>query len=248
MLALKNAAADGYTLGVGTTGTMATNTYLLENAPYDPLKDFRLVAPFFTAPLVIIVNQAAPFQTLPELLASARKEPGSVTWGIPGAGSAQHVAGELLFERAGVTMQRVPYRGSGAAIQDLIGGRIMLMTDSLSATLPLIESGKVKALAVTTARRVLQLPNVPTVAETGFPGYSAYGWGGILAPADTPDAVVEKVADTIRTVMNRNTFQTRLESRALIADLRSAEEWKDFVQSQISQIAGLLAKAGVPRQ
>ncbi|MBN9427343.1 MAG: tripartite tricarboxylate transporter substrate binding protein [Burkholderiales bacterium] len=248
MLALKNAPGDGYTLGIGTTGTMATNAYLLKDLPYSPLADYTLVAPFFTAPLVVIASPAAPFKTLRELTEFAKRRPDTVTWAIPGSGSAQHIAGERLFQQAGIALQRVSYKGSGPALQDLIGGQVMLMTDSLSASLSLIESGRVVPLAVTSAQRVPQLPNVPTVAELGFPGFNAYGWGGVLAPASTPEPIVKKIADAVRKVMADPAFQERLQGRALAADLSSPQEWQGFVKSQIDQIREVLTRVGVPRQ
>lgn len=248
MVSLKSAPADGYTLGIGTAGTMATNTYLLKELPYSPMGDYKLVAPFFTAPLVILASPAAPFRTLRELIEFAKRRPNAVTWAIPGSGSAQHVAGERLFQRAGISLQRVPYKGSGPALQDLIGGQVMLLTDSVSAAQSLIESGRVVALGVTSAQRVPLLPNVPTIAEQGFPDYSAYGWGGIVAPAGTPEPVVRRIAETVRKVVANPQFQERLQARALSVDLSSPPEWQSFVRSQIDEIHEVLTRVGVPRQ
>lgn len=248
MQSLRNAPPDGYTLGVGTTGTMATNTYLLSKLPYSPLQDFAVVAPLFTTPLVFVASPAAPFRTLAELLAQARQRPDSISWAIPGSGSAQHVAGERVFQSAGVSLSRIPYKGSGQAVQDLIGGQVMFMTDSLSAAAPLAQAGRVVALAVTSSQRVTELPDVPTVAEQGFPGFSAFGWGGIIAPAGVPEAVRKKISDDIASVLREPKVAAAFRERAMEPDLRAPAEWTSFVREQIEVIDKTLRTAGVPRQ
>jgi len=248
MLNLRNAPADGYTLAVGTTGTMATNTYLLSKLPYSPLQDYAVVAPLFTTPLIFLASPSAPFKTLAELLSRAKDSPGSITWAIPGFGSAQHVAGERVFQSAGVSLSRIPYKGSGAAMQDLIGGQVMLMTDSLSAAVPLVKAKRVVALAVTSSKRAAELPDVPTVAEQGFPGFTAFGWGGIIAPAGIPEAVRKKIAVDIARVLSDPKVAATFRERAMEPDLRSPAEWSGFVRDQIEVVNKALQGAGVPRE
>ncbi|MFA5522257.1 MAG: tripartite tricarboxylate transporter substrate binding protein [Castellaniella sp.] len=248
MQTLKGSLADGYTLALSTTGTAATNLYLMKNLSYSPMDDFVHIAPFFKAPLVITVDNSSQFNDLPQLLKHIHDHPGTIAWAIPGVGSAQHVTSELLFDLAGVDVQRVPYKGSADAVNDLIGGRVDVMTDSLAAALPLITGKRIRALAVTTEEQVPQLPDVAPVADAGFSGYSVYGWGGIMAPAGTPDTVVEKIAKTTHSILSKPDFQQRLADRALVADLRSQQEWEEFLRTEISKIASVLEKAGVPRQ
>jgi tripartite-type tricarboxylate transporter receptor subunit TctC len=187
------AAPDGYTLEMGTVGTHAINASLYAKLPYDPVKDFAPVILVAGVPNVLVVNPAVPATTLQELIAYAKANPGKLNFASPGNGTSGHLCGELFKVMAGVQMAHVPYKGSAPALHDLIGGQVQLMFDNLPSALPQIKAGKLRALAVTSTTRAPALPDVPTLAEAGVPGYAAASWFGLFAPAGTPPAVVAKV-------------------------------------------------------
>jgi tripartite-type tricarboxylate transporter receptor subunit TctC len=187
------AAPDGYTLEMGTVGTHAINASLYAKLPYDPVKDFAPVILVAGVPNVLVVNPAVPATTLQELVAYAKANPGKLNFASPGNGTSGHLCGELFKAMAGVQMAHVPYKGSAPALQDLIGGQVQLMFDNLPSALPQIKAGRLRALAVTSTTRARALPDVPTIAEAGVPGYAAASWFGIFAPAGTPPAIVAKV-------------------------------------------------------
>jgi len=187
------AAPDGYTLEMGTVGTHAINASLYSKMPYDHVKDFVPVILVAGVPNVLEVNPALPVNSVQELIAYAKANPGKLNFASSGSGTSIHLSGELFKVMAGVQMTHVPYKGSAPALQDLIGGQVQLMFDNLPPSLPQIKAGKLRALAVTSAARAPALPDTPTVAEAGLPGFEASSWFGVLAPAGTPPEIVNKL-------------------------------------------------------
>ncbi len=187
------AAPDGYTLEMGTVGTHAINASLYAKMPYDHVKDFVPVILVAGVPNVLVVHPSVPVNTVAELIAYAKANPGKLNFASSGSGTSIHLSGELFKVMAGVQMTHVPYKGSAPAMQDLLGGQVQLMFDNLPPSLPQIKAGKLRALAVTSATRAPALPDTPTVAEAGLPGFEASSWFGILAPAGTPPAIVAKL-------------------------------------------------------
>ena len=187
------AAPDGYTLEMGTVGTHAINASLYSKMPYDHVKDFVPVILVAGVPNVLEVNPALPVNSVQELIAYAKANPGKLNFASSGSGTSIHLSGELFKVMAGVQMMHVPYKGSAPALQDLIGGQVQLMFDNLPPSLPQIKAGKLRALAVTSAARAPALPDTPTVAEAGLPGFEASSWFGVLAPAGTPPEIVNKL-------------------------------------------------------
>jgi tripartite-type tricarboxylate transporter receptor subunit TctC len=187
------AAPDGYTLEMGTVGTHAINASLYSKMPYDHVKDFVPVILVAGVPNVLEVNPALPVNSVQELIAYAKANPGKLNFASSGSGTSIHLSGELFKVMAGVQMTHVPYKGSAPALQDLIGGQVQLMFDNLPPSLPQIKAGKLRALAVTSAGRAPALPDTPTVAEAGLPGFEASSWFGVLAPAGTPPEIVNKL-------------------------------------------------------
>jgi len=175
MVTARGAPPDGYTLVMGTSAVMVVNPAIIEKLPYDPLNDFTLIGPVFRNPLIIVANDKAPYKTLKDLVDAAKKNPGKLNWGYPGAGTTQHLTGELFKQVAGVDIQGVMYKGSAQAVQDLLGDQIQLSVDGIGPNLPHIKTGKLRALASTGEQRSTQLPDVPTVAEQGYPGFSGEG-------------------------------------------------------------------------
>ncbi len=187
------AAPDGYTLLMGTVGTHAINPSLYAKMPYDHVKDFTPVVLVAGVPNVLVVNPSVPVNTVADLIKLAKAKPGSINFASSGSGTSIHLSGELFKTMAGVDMTHVPYKGSSPALTDLMGGQVQIMFDNLPSSLPLIKSGKLRAVAVTSLKRAPALPDVPTIAESGLPGFEASSWFGILAPAGTPAPIVARL-------------------------------------------------------
>jgi len=196
------APADGYTV-LFVASTLALNSVLYKKVPYDPVRDFTPITLAATAPNVLIVNTALPVQSLAELIALAKKKPGALSYGTPGIGTSPHLSMELLKSMAGIDIQHVPYRGTAAAVTDVIGGQIAATFANALTAKPQVDSGRVRALAVSGPRRIEALPAVPTVAEAGVPGYEAMQWYGMVAPAGTPAPVVARLnAEAVRALQS----------------------------------------------
>jgi tripartite-type tricarboxylate transporter receptor subunit TctC len=187
------AAPDGYTVEMGTVGTHAINASLYARMPYDHVKDFAPIILVATVPNVLVVNPGVPVKSVQELIAYAKANPGKLNFASPGSGTSGHLCGELFKVMAGVQITHIPYKGSAPALQDLLGGQVQMMFDNLPSALPHIKAGKLRALAVTTAARAAALPDLPTVAEAGLPGFEASSWFGLLAPAGTPPDIVARL-------------------------------------------------------
>jgi tripartite-type tricarboxylate transporter receptor subunit TctC len=235
MMAGKHAAPDGYTLIVGTSGTLGVNPNVYASIPYDPLKDFAPASNIFIAPLVIVAHSSFNPSTVKELVEAAKQQPGRIHFASAGPGTAQHMTGELFKSRAGIDLVHVPYKGSGPGMTDLVGGQVPLMFDSLASALPHIKSGRIKILALTTAQRVPQMPEVPTVAESGYAGFSGVGWSGFLLPAGTPREIVEKVsADTQAALREPQTVQ-RIVERGGVPDPTTPQQYAEFIRAEVAK-------------
>jgi tripartite-type tricarboxylate transporter receptor subunit TctC len=193
MEAVAKAAPDGYTLVMGHVGTLAANPALYKTLPYDPVKDFAPVTLIARVPNVLVVGPAVPSKSVAELVALAKAKPGKLDYGSGGNGSAAHLATEYFKLKAGVDLQHIPYKGTAPALQDLLGGQIALMITGLPPVLPHVKAGKLRILGVASAQRLKQFPEIPTIAESGVPGYEATQWYGVLVPAATPRDIVAKL-------------------------------------------------------
>ncbi len=218
---------------------------IIEKLPYDPFNDFALVGPIFRNPLIIVANAKAPYRNLKDLVDAAKKSPGRLNWGYPGAGTTQHLTGELFKYTAGVDIQGVMYKGSAQVVQDLLGDSIELCVDGVPANLPHIRSGKFRALASTGSLRALQLPDVPTVAEQGYPGFSGEGWGGIVVTQATPPEIVAKVSADLRKVMSDPAVQKRLGENGLMVDNLPRDEWIAFAKKTLVQWGEVARRANI---
>jgi tripartite-type tricarboxylate transporter receptor subunit TctC len=195
------ATPDGYTVMLGTQSTNASNMIFFPNLPYDPIRDFQPLTLIGTACMALVIPPSVPANTPMELVDWIRKQDGGVAYASAAAGSSQHVAAELLVKRTGIKATHVPYRGSAAAMPDLMSGRITYMFDNLPSALPQAKAGKVKALAQTCAKRSPSAPDLPTMEEAGFPDFAIEGWYGIFAPARTPRPIVDKLSADINRVL-----------------------------------------------
>ncbi len=200
--AVAKSEPDGYTLLFTAPGPLVVNQTLFANGlPYDPVKDFAPIALFAIAPIVLMVNPAVPAKNVQELIALARSQPGKINFASAGAGSTNHLSGELFKSLAKIDITHVPYRGAGPAMNDLIGGHVQMFFDLLPASLQQISSGKVRALANAGAKRPAALPDLPTVAEQGLAGFDASSWLGFVAPAQTPAPIVKRLAEETEKIL-----------------------------------------------
>ena len=237
------APPDGYTILGGTISSHAINVSLYPKLPYDPVKSFAPVALIGTNANVLVVGASSPYKTVQELTAAAKAKPGSVSFASAGNGTSQHLSGELYKGIAGLDMVHVPYKGSAPAMQDVIGGQVPMMFDTSVVAGPFIESGKVRALAVTSAKRTPQLPNVPTMAESGIAGYDLQSWQAIFAPAGTPAPILQRLQTEVAKIIKSPEIQERLGKLGMEPSALSAEQFAAFQASEIAKWAKVI-KAG----
>jgi len=238
------ARGDGYTLLLGQTGEMAVNGSAMKNPGYDALKDFRAVALVGNAPLIMAAPSGAPFDTLAELLQLARSKPGSVSYASSGTATPGHLAAAALALGTRTEMVHVPYKGAGQAITDLIGGQVQFFFSSTSAIAAHLKGGKVKALAVSSPRRMAALPQVPTVAEAAVAGFDFSLWGGFFAPRETPDAIVTMLSAEINKIIAEPAMHARLEADGSAVDPLAPERFAAFVRSENDKYARLIKAVG----
>jgi tripartite-type tricarboxylate transporter receptor subunit TctC len=209
MKAMTSARPDGYTLGLGTSGTVSVDP-VQEKLPYNPATDMIAVAPVVAIYFVVFANPSFPPNTVRELIDLAKRAPGKINFASSGTGGAPHLASELLMARAGFRMQHIPYKGAAPAITDVVSGQVEMMTGDANTALPFLQSGRLKALAVTGPERMEMLPKVPTVAESGFPGFDAGNWFGVFVPAGTPPDIVATLSKAIQGSVETPEFKQRI--------------------------------------
>jgi tripartite-type tricarboxylate transporter receptor subunit TctC len=236
---------DGYTLIMGTSGPLAVNPTVMPQLPYDVDRDFAPITNIFTLPLIIVASEASGIDTVQALVRFARERPGEATFASTGPATAAHLTGELFAQRVGVQMTHVPYRGSGPALADLLGGNVKLMVDSLASALPHILAGRTRALAVTSRERVPQLPDTPTVHETVSPGYEAIGWGGMVAPAATPPAIVRQVNADVTAILRAPATAERMQGLGGFPAPMAPEEFRAFIRAETKKWGDVARAANV---
>jgi tripartite-type tricarboxylate transporter receptor subunit TctC len=239
-----HSAPDGYTLEMGTVGTHAINASLYAKMPYDHVKDFAPVILVAGVPNVLVVNPAVPANSVAELIAYAKANPGKLNFASSGNGTSIHLSGELFKVMAGVQMTHIPYKGSAPAMQDLLGGQVQLMFDNLPPSLPQIKAGKVRALAVTSLTRAPALPDVPTVAEAGLPGFEASSWFGILAPAGTPPAIVARLNAEIAKWLATPEAKEKLSKQGANAAGGTPEDFAKHIAAETAKWAKVVKDSG----
>jgi len=231
---------DGYTLLLGTIASHAINPALQPKMPYDATKDFAPV--FFVGNIanVLLVGAQQPMKNVKELIAAAKAKPGTLAYGTPGAGSSQHLSGEKFALDAGVELIHVPYKGSGPSVQDLIAGQIPMSFDTALTALPFITSGKIRALAVTTAKRAKVLPDVPTLAESGLKGFDVASWQAIFAPAGTPPAIVKRLNDELTKIVAQTEVAARLYTMGVENVPMTPAQFGDFQRAEVTKWAKIV--------
>ena len=226
------AAPDGYTLLMGTVGTHAINASLYAKMPYDHVRDFAPIILVAGVPNVLVVNPALPVNSVQELIAYGKANPGKLNFASSGNGTSIHLSAELFKTMTGVQMAHVPYKGSAPALVDLAGGQVQLMFDNLPSSLALIKGGKLKALAVTSAQRSAVLPDVPTVAESGLPGFEASSWFGLLAPAGTPKDIIAKLSGEVAKWLATPEAKEKLAAQGAIPAGLSPDDFMRHIASE----------------
>ena len=237
-------APDGYTLFMGTVGTNAINGSLYKQLPYDMTRDFTPIALVATAPVVIVVNSSDRIKTLAELIAEARSKPDTIAYGTAGNGTPGHLTAALFESTTQIKLKHIPYKGSAPAVTDLIGNQIPLVFDPIQSVLPHITSGKLRALAVTSKTRSPLLPNVPTVAELGYPQFESTAWWALFGPAKLPDSITKKLRVDTERVAQSAAFKERLGNLGVQPNTDFKESLANFQTSEIAKWARVVRDSG----
>ena len=238
------AAPDGYTIMGGTISTHAINASLYDKLPYDPVKDFVQITLLARVPNMLVVNPAVPAKNVTELIALLKANPNKFTFASSGNGTSQHLSGELFKTMAGVDMQHIPYKGSPPALQDVVGGQVTMTFDNITTALPLAKAGRLRALAVTTATRSAVAPEVPTLAESGLPGFEVGSWQGVFAPAGTPPDIVKRLNAEIVKILKLPDIKEKLTGLGAEPVGNTSEEFAAMVKSEVVKWADVVKKSG----
>jgi tripartite-type tricarboxylate transporter receptor subunit TctC len=237
------AAPDGYTLVVGTVGTHSINGALYARMPYDMVRDFSPVSLVATTPNILVVNNEVPARTVKELIALGKRE-GKMSFASSGSGTSIHVSGELFKSMTGIDMTHIPYKGRASALPDLLGGRVTMMFDNMPSSLPLVREGKLRARGVTSLTRAAAAPDIPTIAESGLPGFEAVSWFAVFAPAGTPKPVVDKIQAEISRILKTPDVAKKLTDIGLEPVGSTAEELAAYQRSEITKWAKVVKDSG----
>jgi tripartite-type tricarboxylate transporter receptor subunit TctC len=236
---------DGYTLLLGQTGEITVNRLLMKDMGYDPMKELVPVVLIGNAPLIMLAPADAPYNTVNEFIQMARAKPGDFSYGSVGAGTPGHLSAVALGLGAKLNMVHVPYKGVGPLLSDLMAGRLQAFFSSASAAMPQIKGGKLKALAVTTPQRMTSLPQVPTIAESGLPGFSYTLWGGLFAPVGTPAAVIDSLNREVNALLAQPELHARLEADNVAVPKNTPAEFADYVKAEAVKFEKLIKDANV---
>ncbi|MBA3505785.1 MAG: tripartite tricarboxylate transporter substrate binding protein [Betaproteobacteria bacterium] len=236
---------DGYTLLLGTVSSHAMNPALSTKLGYDPIKDFAPIAPVATIPFVLVLHPSVPVQTVKEFVDHAKSRPGTINYSSAGNGTSNHLAGELFNLMAGINMTHVPYKGSAPALQDLIAGHVQAMFDLVPTSLPRVQAGNVKAIAVTSGSRVPSLPNVPTLKEAGYTDYEVTAWFGLFAPAGTPPVIVSRLHEETTKALASSELNAKLGSLGMETMQGSPQSFSRLVANDLDKWRGVVKAAKI---
>jgi tripartite-type tricarboxylate transporter receptor subunit TctC len=243
--ALKGAAPDGYTLAAASNGPLVINPSMYLKLPYDTLRDFVAVGSLVSFPLLLVVHPSVPAASVAEVIALARAKPGVLTFSSPGVGNGSHLAVELFASMANVQLVHVPYKGTAPAATTLLAGEVALTFSSIPTVLPHVRAGKLRALGVGNATRVPSLPEFPTIAESGVPGYEAFSWAGVIAPAGTPRDVVTRLNREIVQVLRQKDVADQLANEGTIPTPDSPEEFAAYIKSELAKWGAIVQLAKI---
>ena len=237
------APADGYTMLMGNVGPNAISPSLYTNLAYD-VASFAPVTLTTAVPIVLLVNPSLPVNNVKELIAYAKANPNKLNFASAGNGSSNHLTGELFKSIAGIDIVHVPYKGDGLALTDVMGGQVSMMFTTVVSAMPHIKSGKLRALAVASAKRIVAMPNLPTVAESGVPGFDSSSWGGILFPAGTPKEIISKMHDAVITILAMPDVKARLNSLGAEVIGNTPEEFGSYIKSETAKWGKVIKTSG----
>lgn len=237
---------DGYTILIGTSTTMAINASVYKHLPYDPTKDLIPIALVAGVPFLLVVNPALPVKSLNDLAALAKSRPQGLTYASNGAGGAAHLFAELMIGRLGIRMVHVPYKGLSPALNDVVAGHVDVMFGDFATALPLVEAGRLRALGVSTGKRLRPAPDIPALAEVGMPGFDASSWQMMIAPAGIPKPILARLNGEIRAIMSEAEIRSGFERRGLLPlDSGTPEELQAYVKSEIERWGAVVKQAGL---
>jgi len=240
----KEAAPDGYTLVAAGSGPFGINPAIQSKLPYDPLRDFELIGNIVLTPQTIVVGSATPYKTLRELVVAAKARPGEIPYASLGNGSTSHLTMEAFQSAAGIKLNHIPFKGSGDAQAAILGGQVPTMSDTIPGIRAQVAAGKLRALGVAIPRRSAFLPDVPTIAEQGYPGFESVGWIGLAAPAKTPPAILDKLNAEIRKMLQDPAVKARFSQLAFEPVGDSRQEFTRFVRSEIAKWTKVAKESG----
>jgi tripartite-type tricarboxylate transporter receptor subunit TctC len=244
LAAVARMPADGSVMTLSASAAVAGNPFLYQNVRYDSVKDFEPIGLIYDAPLVLMVNSALPIQSLADLIAFVKAHPGKVNYSSPGNGSVSHLAMSELMRRTGMAMTHVPYQGAAKSLTDLAAGQVQVSFDAYGAAQPFLSGGKVRAIAVSSGERISVLPSVPTVAEGGLGDFDLVPWVGLLAPAGTPKAVVDKVSEELARIVRSQDVSQRITGLGGRPRPSSAADFRKFLRSEVERWAAVIKSSG----
>jgi len=240
-----NATPDGYTLFLGSLGSLVLNPVLKKNLSYKPIRDFAPISLLATSPFILAVNPGVPAKSVLELVALAKKNPGKLNFASAGTGSSLHLVGEIFKHATGTDIVHVPYKGTGPALTDVIGGRVQLIFSTIAPALPHIRAGRLRALGVTTAKRAAVAPDVPTIAESGVKGFSVSNWQGILVPGKTPAAIVRKLNHDVLATLELPGMSEVLHAQGLDPAGGTSAEFTALIKEETAKYSQVVKSAGI---
>jgi len=241
---LARAAPDGYTIGGGTISSHGINATLYDKLPYDPVTSFAPITLYATQPNVLLVHPSVPAKNVAEFIQLLKASPNKYSFGSAGTGTSQHISGEMFKTMAGVKMEHIPYRGSGAMLPELLGGTLTVAFDNVASAIPHMKAGKLRALAVTTAQRSGVAPDVPTLAESGLPGYELSSWQAVFAPAGTPKPIVDRLYAEISKILQMPDVQKRLTDLGLDLSGMPPQQLEALVKADVPRLGKIVKESG----
>ena len=242
---LKSSPPDGYTIAAASAGPLAVNPFIYAKLPHDVLRDFTHISLMNNFPLLLVSHPSLPVRNVKELVALARSKPEQISYSSPGAGNSAHLAAELFNSMGKVKILHVPYKGTAPAIVAVLSGEAQLTWSSIPSILPLVKSGRVRALGVGNAKRVPSLPEFPTVAEAGLPGFEAYSWGGMIGPANMPAAIVQRLNRDITDVLKQKDIADRMLAEGTIPQSSTPEEFTAYIRSEMKKWGDVVKMSGI---
>jgi len=245
--AVAHAPPDGYTVLFGTNGTLGIGPAIYSKLNYNPERDLVPVGLLHTLPQLLIINPSVPAKNLTELIDYARRNPGALSFASSGTGAASHLAGELFKQQAKIDIVHIPYKGGGAAVSDLVSGRVSMMLETIPNALPLVRSGQMRAIGVTTKERSALAPDIPSLAESGLPDFDVSAWTGLFAPAGTPPAIIERLNAETRNIAGEQDYVARIQGMGTDVSSSTPEAFGKFVNDDVGRWTAVIRNAGIPK-